>query len=166
VGGQCHAAILTAERADAISRHGWEQHEEFGYFQFGGSDIILLFQERVDSQVDTNAGPPGRPRSCQHIALAACTSLSVRRATSLNSSVLVVSLQRSSEPLQCLAFPQLRVGGDHRPPPSGVAAAGAPAIPSAKGALRQPGAFRDLDHRRVLVAPLREKFEGGDDESF
>jgi len=35
-----------------------------------------------------------------------------------------------------------------------------------EGALRQPGAFRDLDHRRVLVAPLREQFEGGDDESF
>jgi phosphatidylserine decarboxylase len=28
--------------------------EEFGYFQFGGSDIILLFQEGVDPQVDTS----------------------------------------------------------------------------------------------------------------
>lgn len=28
--------------------------EEFGYFQFGGSDIILLFQEGADPQVDTS----------------------------------------------------------------------------------------------------------------
>ncbi len=28
--------------------------EEFGYFQFGGSDIIVLFQEGVDPQIDTN----------------------------------------------------------------------------------------------------------------
>ncbi|GAA1923537.1 hypothetical protein GCM10009815_17670 [Nocardioides marmoribigeumensis] len=28
--------------------------EEFGYFQFGGSDIIILFQEGVDPQVDTS----------------------------------------------------------------------------------------------------------------
>ncbi|AFC55208.1 MULTISPECIES: phosphatidylserine decarboxylase [Mycobacterium] len=28
--------------------------EEFGYFQFGGSDIIILFQEGVDPQLDTS----------------------------------------------------------------------------------------------------------------
>jgi phosphatidylserine decarboxylase len=26
--------------------------EEFGYFQFGGSDIIILFQQGVDPQID------------------------------------------------------------------------------------------------------------------
>ncbi len=30
--------------------------EEFGYFQFGGSDIIVLFQEGVDPEVDTGTG--------------------------------------------------------------------------------------------------------------
>ncbi|BBZ71159.1 hypothetical protein MPRS_22520 [Mycobacterium paraseoulense] len=30
--------------------------EEFGYFQFGGSDIILLFQDGVDPQIDTDKG--------------------------------------------------------------------------------------------------------------
>ncbi|OBI42238.1 phosphatidylserine decarboxylase [Mycobacterium kyorinense] len=28
--------------------------EEFGYFQFGGSDIIILFQKGVDPQIDTS----------------------------------------------------------------------------------------------------------------
>ncbi|ARR79239.1 hypothetical protein MOTT12_03575 [Mycobacterium intracellulare subsp. yongonense] len=28
--------------------------EEFGYFQFGGSDIIILFQEGVDPQLDSS----------------------------------------------------------------------------------------------------------------
>lgn len=28
--------------------------EEFGYFQFGGSDIIILFQDGVDPQIDTS----------------------------------------------------------------------------------------------------------------
>lgn len=52
--------------------------EEFGYFQFGGSDIILLFQQGVDPDVDTNEAlrlvgtpvargkplaPTGRPQS-------------------------------------------------------------------------------------------------------
>jgi phosphatidylserine decarboxylase len=30
--------------------------EEFGYFAFGGSDIIILFQDGVDPQVDTTQG--------------------------------------------------------------------------------------------------------------
>ncbi|MDD4866613.1 MAG: phosphatidylserine decarboxylase [Mycobacterium sp.] len=30
--------------------------EEFGYFQFGGSDIIILFQDGLDPQVDTSEG--------------------------------------------------------------------------------------------------------------
>ena len=30
--------------------------EEFGYFQFGGSDIVLLFQDGVDVDVDTGSG--------------------------------------------------------------------------------------------------------------
>jgi phosphatidylserine decarboxylase len=29
--------------------------EEFGFFQFGGSDIIVLFQEGADAQIDTRA---------------------------------------------------------------------------------------------------------------
>ena len=33
-----------------------------------------------------------------------------------------------------------------------------------EGALRQPRALRDVDHRRVLVAPLREQFQGGHGE--
>nr|WP_279637644.1 MULTISPECIES: phosphatidylserine decarboxylase [Mycobacterium] len=28
--------------------------EEFGYFQFGGSDIIILFQEGVSREIDTS----------------------------------------------------------------------------------------------------------------
>jgi phosphatidylserine decarboxylase len=38
---------------------GTEVHKgaEFGYFQFGGSDIILLFQAGVDAQVDTDTNP-------------------------------------------------------------------------------------------------------------
>ncbi|AFM18857.1 phosphatidylserine decarboxylase [Mycolicibacterium chubuense NBB4] len=31
--------------------------EEFGYFQFGGSDIIILFQEGVGPEVDTDSAP-------------------------------------------------------------------------------------------------------------
>ncbi len=30
--------------------------DKFGYFQFGGSDIIVLFQEGVDPQIDTSTG--------------------------------------------------------------------------------------------------------------
>lgn len=31
--------------------------EEFGYFQFGGSDIIILFQEGIEPTVDTDSEP-------------------------------------------------------------------------------------------------------------
>ncbi|WP_337059543.1 hypothetical protein [Kineococcus sp. G2] len=53
------------------ARHARRQGEEFGYFAFGGSDTILLFQEGVDVEIGTSGGlrrvgtPVGRcrPRS-------------------------------------------------------------------------------------------------------
>jgi phosphatidylserine decarboxylase len=47
--------------------------DEFGYFQFGGSDIIILFQEGVDPQIDTSKdyrlfGTPVARVSSQRIA--------------------------------------------------------------------------------------------------
>ena len=49
--GMSHVAsvILTSVEGKKVAKG-----EEFGYFQFGGSDIILLFQEGVDPQVDTS----------------------------------------------------------------------------------------------------------------
>jgi len=51
-----------------------DKGEQFGFFQFGGSDIIILFQPGVEVQVDTSqeyrlVGTPAvrcRPRSGQH----------------------------------------------------------------------------------------------------
>jgi phosphatidylserine decarboxylase len=49
--GMSHVASLnrTATRGTTMAKG-----EEFGYFLFGGSDIIVLFQEGVEVQVDTD----------------------------------------------------------------------------------------------------------------
>jgi phosphatidylserine decarboxylase precursor len=49
--GMSHVAsvVLTATQGTRCAKG-----EEFGYFQFGGSDIILLFQEGVDPEIDTS----------------------------------------------------------------------------------------------------------------
>ncbi|MDQ6839627.1 MAG: phosphatidylserine decarboxylase [Actinomycetota bacterium] len=43
------SVTLTAVKGKQVAKG-----DEFGFFQFGGSDIILLFQEGVDPQVDTS----------------------------------------------------------------------------------------------------------------
>lgn len=52
--GMSHVAsvVLTA-----VPGHSLAKGDEFGYFQFGGSDIILLFQAGVQPQIDTNPTP-------------------------------------------------------------------------------------------------------------
>jgi phosphatidylserine decarboxylase len=49
--GMAHVSsvVLTAVEDTQMAKG-----EEFGYFQFGGSDIIVLFQEGVDPQIDTS----------------------------------------------------------------------------------------------------------------
>ncbi|HYX99301.1 MAG TPA: phosphatidylserine decarboxylase, partial [Mycobacterium sp.] len=49
--GMAHVAsvVMTAVECTPMSKG-----EEFGYFQFGGSDIIVLFQKGVDPQVNTS----------------------------------------------------------------------------------------------------------------
>lgn len=49
--GMAHVSsvVLTAVDGTRMAKG-----EEFGYFQFGGSDIIVLFQEGVDPQIDTS----------------------------------------------------------------------------------------------------------------
>ncbi|OBI00453.1 phosphatidylserine decarboxylase [Mycobacterium sp. E2733] len=51
--GMAHVSsvVLTAVEGRHMAKG-----EEFGYFQFGGSDIILLFQDGVDPQIDTDKG--------------------------------------------------------------------------------------------------------------
>ena len=51
--GMSHVAsvVLTAAVGEHVSKG-----EEFGYFQFGGSDIILLLQPGADVDIDTTAG--------------------------------------------------------------------------------------------------------------
>jgi len=46
------SVVLTTAEGTQVSKG-----DEFGYFQFGGSDIILLFQAGVATQVDTNTSP-------------------------------------------------------------------------------------------------------------
>jgi phosphatidylserine decarboxylase precursor len=48
--GMAHVASV---KLTAVQGTRCAKGEEFGYFQFGGSDIILLFQEGTDPQVDT-----------------------------------------------------------------------------------------------------------------
>jgi phosphatidylserine decarboxylase precursor len=49
--GMSHVSsvVLTAVEGKHMAKG-----EEFGYFQFGGSDMIILFQEGVDPQIDTS----------------------------------------------------------------------------------------------------------------
>ncbi len=49
--GMAHVSsvVLTAVEGTRMAKG-----EEFGFFQFGGSDIIVLFQEGVDPQIDTS----------------------------------------------------------------------------------------------------------------
>lgn len=49
--GMAHVSsvVLTAVEGTRVAKG-----EEFGYFQFGGSDMIILFQSGVDPQVDTS----------------------------------------------------------------------------------------------------------------
>ena len=51
--GMSHVASVTLT---TVARDQVAKGEEFGYFQFGGSDIILLFQEGVDPEIDTSTG--------------------------------------------------------------------------------------------------------------
>jgi len=46
------SVVLTAAEGTQVSKG-----DEFGYFQFGGSDVILLFQAGVATQVDTSTSP-------------------------------------------------------------------------------------------------------------
>ncbi len=50
--GMAHVSsvVLTSVEAKHMAKG-----EEFGYFQFGGSDIIVVFQEGVDPQIDKSA---------------------------------------------------------------------------------------------------------------
>lgn len=45
--GHVSSVVLTA-----VENQYMAKGEEFGYFQFGGSDIIILFQQGVDPQLD------------------------------------------------------------------------------------------------------------------
>ncbi len=51
--GMAHVSsvILTAVEGSHMAKG-----QEFGYFQFGGSDIIILFQDGVNPQIDTDEG--------------------------------------------------------------------------------------------------------------
>lgn len=46
---QVASVVLTASKGKHMAKG-----EEFGYFQFGGSEIIVLLQEGLDAQVDTD----------------------------------------------------------------------------------------------------------------
>ncbi|BBZ43088.1 phosphatidylserine decarboxylase [Mycobacterium parmense] len=47
--GMAHVSSVTLTAVDGTHM---AKGEEFGYFQFGGSDIIVLFQEGADAQID------------------------------------------------------------------------------------------------------------------
>ncbi len=49
--GMSHVASVNLT---AVAGRTLTKGQEFGYFQFGGSDIIVLFQEGIDPEVDTN----------------------------------------------------------------------------------------------------------------
>ncbi|OBF50328.1 phosphatidylserine decarboxylase [Mycobacterium sp. 852002-53434_SCH5985345] len=51
--GMAHVSSVTLT---AVENTQMAKGDEFGYFQFGGSDIIILFQEGVDPQIDTGEG--------------------------------------------------------------------------------------------------------------
>ena len=47
---------VSSVRLTAVEGKHMAKGEEFGYFQFGGSDIIILFQEGIGPQIDTDKG--------------------------------------------------------------------------------------------------------------
>ncbi|MBV9318526.1 MAG: phosphatidylserine decarboxylase [Mycobacterium sp.] len=47
-------AHVSSVALTAVAGRHMAKGEEFGYFQFGGSDIIILLQEGVDPQIDTS----------------------------------------------------------------------------------------------------------------
>lgn len=47
-------AHVSSVMLTAVENQHMAKGEEFGFFQFGGSDIIVLFQEGVDPQIDTS----------------------------------------------------------------------------------------------------------------
>jgi phosphatidylserine decarboxylase len=47
-------AHVSSVMLTAVAGRHMAKGEEFGYFQFGGSDIIILFQEGVSLQIDTS----------------------------------------------------------------------------------------------------------------
>jgi len=49
-------AHVSSVMLTAVAGRHMAKGEEFGYFQFGGSDIIILFQQGVDPQIDTGKG--------------------------------------------------------------------------------------------------------------
>lgn len=49
--GMAHVASVVMS---AVEGTRMAKGDEFGYFQFGGSDIIVLFQDGVDPQIDTS----------------------------------------------------------------------------------------------------------------
>ncbi len=49
-------AHVSSVMLTAVEGKHMAKGEEFGYFQFGGSDIIILFQQGVDPQIDTGDG--------------------------------------------------------------------------------------------------------------
>ena len=48
-------AHVSSVRLTAVAARHMAKGEEFGYFQFGGSDIIVLLQKGVDPQIDTSS---------------------------------------------------------------------------------------------------------------
>jgi len=46
------SVVLTATTDTQLNKG-----DEFGYFQFGGSDIIMLFQADIETRIDTNTDP-------------------------------------------------------------------------------------------------------------
>jgi phosphatidylserine decarboxylase len=47
-------AHVSSVALTAVAGRHMAKGEESGYFQFGGSDIIILLQEGVDPQIDTS----------------------------------------------------------------------------------------------------------------
>ncbi|MCV7089057.1 phosphatidylserine decarboxylase [Mycobacterium interjectum] len=66
-------AHVSSVMLTAVEGKHMAKGEEFGYFQFGGSDIIILFQEGADPRIDTSEhyrffGTPVARASSQRIA--------------------------------------------------------------------------------------------------
>jgi hypothetical protein len=52
--GMSHVASVTLT---TVAGTNVSKGDEFGFFQFGGSDIIVLFQEGVEPEVDIDPSP-------------------------------------------------------------------------------------------------------------